>query len=61
LTEKPGWWRRHNILAVLGHATLDLILRKTLVCVDRQATAQFIDIEGMPIGDGRLARRYGGL
>jgi hypothetical protein len=37
---------------MLGHATLDLILRKTLVCVDRQAAAQFIDIEGMPIGEG---------
>jgi hypothetical protein len=37
---------------MLGHATLDLVLRKTLVRVDRQAAAQFIDIEGMPIGDG---------
>jgi hypothetical protein len=52
LTEKPGWRGRHDVLAMLGHATLDLVLRKTLVCVDRQAAAQFIDIEGMPIGDG---------
>ena len=55
LTEQPGRRRRHLILAMLCYTTLDLVLGKTLFGIDRQTATQFIDIEGVPGGDGQLA------
>jgi hypothetical protein len=56
LTEQPRRRRRHLVLAMLCYATPDLVLRETLICVNRQTATQFINIEGVPVGDGQLAK-----
>jgi hypothetical protein len=43
---------------MFGDATLDLVLGKTLVCIDRQPAAQFINIEGVPSGGEQLAIKH---